>query len=98
MLIDIRESNSYEQFKIRDSINFPIVNLRKDKLLEQIFRFKNQNDKYIIVYGLDEKEGIPAISTFTDKGFDNVYLLSGGIEKFAISFTKLIEGTLPKEI
>ena len=36
----------------------------------------------IIIFGLDEKEGITAANLFFDKGFDNIYLVTEGIEKF----------------
>lgn len=52
----------------------------------------------IILYGFDEKEGIPAASLFFEKGFDNIYLLSEGIEKFALKYPSFIEGELPKSI
>jgi len=41
---------------------------------------KNKEDKLIILYGLDEKEGIPIAKLFNEKGYDNIYLLTGGIE------------------
>ncbi len=47
---------------------------------------------------MDEKEGIPAAKLFFEKGYDNVYLLSGGIEKFAVKYAKFVEGEVPKEV
>lgn len=41
-------------------------------------------------------EGIAAGNLFFDKNFDNIFLLNGGIEKFAINFKDKIEGSLPK--
>jgi len=41
-------------------------------------------------------EGIAAGNLFYDKNYDNIFLLSGGIEKFAVSFKDKIDGTLPK--
>ena len=41
---------------------------------------------------LDEREGIPIASVLVDKGFENVYLLSGGIEKFLEECNELVEG------
>lgn len=41
-------------------------------------------------------EGIAAGNLFYDKNYDNIFLLSGGIQKFAVSFKDKIDGTLPK--
>lgn len=41
-------------------------------------------------------EGIAAGNLFYDKNFDNIFLLSGGIEKFAVNFKDKIDGSLPK--
>lgn len=48
----------------------------------------------------DERSGTHNAKVLFEKGFDNVYLLSGGIEKFYENHTDLVEGTdlpaLPK--
>jgi centrosomal protein CEP41 len=43
---------------------------------------KNQEGKLIIIYHLDEKHGMPAATFFSEKGFENVFLLNGGVESF----------------
>jgi len=40
---------------------------------------KNQTDKLIIIYHIDERNGIPVATKFAEKGFENVFLLSGGM-------------------
>jgi hypothetical protein len=41
--------------------------------------YKNKENKIIIVYHFDEKHGIDYAKELHEKGFDNIYLLSGGI-------------------
>ena len=41
----------------------------------------------------DERTGTHFAKILFEKGFDNVYLLSGGIEKFYENHTDLVEGT-----
>ena len=36
----------------------------------------------IIVYLFDEKAGINAATLFQERGYDNIFLVSGGIEQF----------------
>ena len=40
----------------------------------------------------DERSGTAAAKLLYEKGYDNVYLLSGGIEEFLITNENLIEG------
>lgn len=40
----------------------------------------------------DERMGTHYAKVLHEKGFDNVYLLSGGLEKFFTGFPDLIEG------
>lgn len=47
----------------------------------------------IIVYMLDEKAGTPVAQQMVEKGYENCYILSGGIEKFLEECTDLVEGT-----
>lgn len=47
----------------------------------------------IILYHFDEKNGIPSATLFAEKGFENVYLVSGGIEKFLQNFPEGVTGT-----
>ena len=63
-----------------------------DRIIPELYRFKNAPDKLIIIYTNDERTGCPAASLLSEKGYDNVYLLSGGIEAFLEDFPGLVEG------
>jgi centrosomal protein CEP41 len=56
-------------------------------------RFKNHPDKIIVIYMNDERNGTHQAKLLFEKGFDNVYLLSGGIEGFLETNYDLVEGT-----
>ena len=40
----------------------------------------------------NERHGTHVAKTLTDKGFGNIYLLTGGIQQFYIDYPKLVEG------
>ena len=40
----------------------------------------------------DERKGTAAAQLFYEKGYENTYLLNGGIEQFVEEFTSLCEG------
>ena len=80
LLLDLREAQDYDFWRIREAINFPAVNIGRDKMLPDLYRFKNQTNKLIIIYMGDERKGTQAANLMNEKGYDNVFLLSGGIE------------------
>ena len=53
---------------------------------------KNKPGKMIILYHTDERNGIPYANNFFQKGYDNVYFLSGGIEDFEKYYPEYLEG------
>lgn len=61
-------------------------------MIPEIFHFKNKPDKMIILYMNDERAGVKATQLFAEKGFDNTFLLNGGIEKFLEDHYDLCEG------
>ena len=40
----------------------------------------------------DERKGVESGHLLAEKGFENVFLLSGGYEKFAMEYAGMIEG------
>ena len=44
--------------------------------------FKNKADTMVVVYDEDERRGIFSSRVIYEKGFDNLYLLSGGFYLF----------------
>jgi centrosomal protein CEP41 len=57
LLVDLRDPEDYNLWRIKESINFPAPNIARDKMIPDLFRFKNQPEKLIVVYMLDERQG-----------------------------------------
>lgn len=92
LLLDLREPEEYDMWRIKESINYPAANIARDKVIPELFRFKNKINKLIIVYMNDERKGCAAANLLTEKGYENVFLLSGGIDQFNEEFNYLVEG------
>ncbi|EAS01972.2 rhodanese-like domain protein (macronuclear) [Tetrahymena thermophila SB210] len=92
LLLDTREPEDFELYHIKESINLPAPNISRDKFIPAVYRFKNQPDKLIIIYHSDERNGIPIAQKLAEKGFENVFLLSGGIEKFVQEYPEELDG------
>ena len=80
LLLDLREKDEYQTWRIKEALNFPAANIGRDRVIPELFRFKNQPDKIIIVYMNDERKGVQAANLFYEKGYENCFLLNGGIE------------------
>jgi hypothetical protein len=57
-----------------------------------MYTLKNRPDKLIIVYHDDDKTGATYAAVLYEKGFDNVYLLTGGIDEFYQKKPELVIG------
>lgn len=79
-------------WRIKEAINYPAPNIGRDKVIPELFRFRNQPDKLIIVYMQDERHGTQAAQMLTEKGYENTYLLSGGCESFLEDYPEMCEG------
>lgn len=93
LLLDMRDEYDFDQFHIKGSINFPAPQVTRDRIIPELYRFKNKQDKLIIIYMRDEKTGCASAKLLYEKGYDNVFLLSGGIEEFLLKHGDLIEGS-----
>ena len=89
----MREPESYRKWHIRDSLNYYHVLLNQDKFIPELYRFRNQPNKMIIVYLDDERIGTEIAQKMVEKGYENAFLLSGGIERFNDEFHEIVEGT-----
>lgn len=92
IILDLREECEYERVHVLEAISFPAVNISRDKFTQQLIMMKNKPGKMIIMYHTDERNGIPYANNFFQKGYDNVYFLSGGIEEFAKNYPDHLEG------
>ena len=60
LLLDLRDPEDYALYRIKEAINFPAPNIARDKTIPELFRFKNKQDKLIVVYMSDERKGTAA--------------------------------------
>ena len=92
LLLDLRDPDEYDLWRIKEAINFPCANIARDKTIPELFRFKNQPEKLIIIYMNDERMGTQYAQLLSEKGYENTFLLSGGIEQFLEDHTEFVEG------
>ena len=75
MLIDIREPKAFAQKHLDGAINLPLYAIRQN--LDSI-----PHDKMVIVYCMHGRGSYHAAILLKNRGFDNVYMLSGGMKLY----------------
>ena len=84
-------------------MSFPSPNILRDKFPTEMYSFvkliltihnkqKNKESKLIIVYDSEERLGIPHAQLLIQKGFDNIFFMSGGLEEFVKVYPEMCEG------
>lgn len=76
-----------------NAVSFPAVNIQKDRVFGCLNQYRNKEDKLLVVYMDDERHGTQVARVIFEKGFDNVYLLTGGISVFGYENQCLLEGS-----
>ena len=92
LILDLREEDEYKRFHVKEAHSYPGTSISRDKFISQMIMMKNKESKMIIVYHTDERNGVPYAGLLFQKGYDNVYFLSGGIEEFCKKFPEYLEG------
>lgn len=92
LIVDLRDKAEYTAWHIKESYSLPMMLINQDKTIPEVHRFKNKEGKRIIAYVGDERNGILAAKAMVERGYDNTYLLTGGIEKFIEDYPSLIIG------
>ncbi|XP_053318053.1 centrosomal protein of 41 kDa [Spea bombifrons] len=98
LLLDVRDRDCYEQCHIIGAHSYPIAMLSRtmNSFTHEILEFKNSHGKIIILYDEDERMASQAATTMCERGFENLFMLSGGLKVIAQKFPEgLITGTFP---
>ncbi|PVD25100.1 hypothetical protein C0Q70_15598 [Pomacea canaliculata] len=101
LLLDIRDQDAYNECHIITAKSYPIAMLSRSVNYEtkDMLQFKNQPGKIIVIYDEDEKISHRAATTLVQRGYDNLFMLSGGLKVACRLFPEgLITGTVPTSL
>ena len=76
LVIDTRDSSSYEEASIESSINIPY----KDKDLDKFLDYLNKQSKILLVGDRHDMDGL--LEKVKEKGFEEVYEIEEGIDEY----------------
>ena len=95
LLLDIRDKEEFQDYRLLQSRSFPYVYLRQDRVHPELANFKNKEGHLIIVVSRDDRMGADAAKILVDRGADNVFLLSNPVSDFAEEYPAFAEGNVP---
>ena len=95
LLVDMREIEEFQICHLLQARSFPYAMLRRDRLHPDIYQFRNVPERLVIVYCNDERISRLAAKDLVDRGVDNVFLLTGGMQEFAYEYPSFCEGAPP---
>uniref|UniRef100_A0A8D2KQE6 Rhodanese domain-containing protein n=1 Tax=Varanus komodoensis TaxID=61221 RepID=A0A8D2KQE6_VARKO len=98
LLLDVRERDAYEQCHIVGAYSYPIATLSRtmNPYTNSILEYKNAHGKIIILYDDDERVASQAATTMCERGFENLFMLSGGLRVVAQKVPEgLVTGPFP---
>ncbi|XP_033940744.1 centrosomal protein of 41 kDa [Pseudochaenichthys georgianus] len=98
LLLDVRDRDHFDRCHIISSHSFPIALLSRtmNPYTKDVLQYKNASGKIIIVYDEDERIASQSATVMCERGFENLYMLSGGLKVIAQKFPEgLTTGSLP---
>lgn len=98
LLLDVRDDDAaFARFHIDGAVHYTPAMLRRDHFTPQLYKFKNAENKLIILYDTDETSRIAleCCALFIQKGFTNIFLLTGGLKHFGEKYHSRIVGDAP---
>ncbi|NXG68685.1 CEP41 protein, partial [Baryphthengus martii] len=80
LLLDVRDRDAYDQCHIVGAYSYPIATLSRtmNPYTNNILEYRNAHGKIIILYDNDERLASQAATTMCERGFENLFMLSGG--------------------
>ena len=98
LILDVRDEEEFEACHVTEAVSYPAPRISQDRITPQLFSYKNKADTMIIVYDDDEKIAAGVATLFVRKGWENVYLMSGGLKIAAAKFPLMVDGDLPERL
>ena len=95
LILDIRSVEEFEAGHIVGARNYPHIRLSRACNFEtkDMLAYKNREGKLIIVYDYDEAIAAKFATTLIERGYDNVFMLSGGLRVAFIKFPERLVTT-----
>ena len=95
LIIDVRDEAEYRDNHLCQAKCFPQRLLMQDRNTAELVKFKNSEGRLIVLYddAPQQRLACAAAQILATRGFDNIYVLSGGLTAFATRHATFVEGS-----
>ena len=92
LILDIRDQEEYLKGRIVTSKSYPHLRLSRSVNYESkdMLKFKNVQGKLIIIVDSDESMAPKFATILIQRGYDNIFVLSGGLRVAKIKFPQML--------
>jgi len=95
VVLDLREPSEFETCRLPLAVNYPASRISRDQFSQDLYQCKKDPNKLLVVYHKDDQTSAFAATTLVHKGWDSVYVLSGGFDEIAQSYPEVMQGEVP---
>jgi len=93
LVLDVRTKEEFARAHLQHAINFEKKRLNQDQISPELWAFKRGGrSKKLVVYDINDRLSAEMATLMVQKGWENVYALTGGLEEVATTYAELIEG------
>ncbi|XP_011406179.1 PREDICTED: centrosomal protein of 41 kDa-like [Amphimedon queenslandica] len=99
LLLDVRDTEKYQQCHIITAQSYPLCMLSRSRnpYTKEMYHYKNRSGCIIILYDEDETIAPDVATKLSQRDFDNVFMLSGGMKVLYKTFPDgFLTGVVPK--
>ncbi|CAF0745289.1 unnamed protein product [Didymodactylos carnosus] len=98
LIVDLRDRDDYNMNHIIGAHHYPVAMLSRCQNNEtrELLSYKNKKGKVIVFYDEDERIASKAVTVIVERGYNNAFLLTGGLKYAARKFPAgLLTGSFP---
>ena len=93
-LMDVRSEEDFARCHIKGATHYPIGRISRDDISIALFKMKRKSaNSHFVVYHDDDKSSLSPGTLMAQKGWEEVLVLTGGLEEFLKKFPGLVDGT-----
>ncbi|CAF1685659.1 unnamed protein product, partial [Adineta ricciae] len=99
LIVDLRDKDEFRANHIVSAHHYPAAMLSRCSNNEsrELLLYKNHKGKIIVLYDEDERIAPQAATVMMERGYNNIFLLSGGLKYAVQKFSRgLLTGTCPQ--
>ena len=92
LLLDVRDEEEFDNCHIQGAKLYPKARLSRatGQFTPEVLSFKDHPEKMIVLYCDYGKISVEAAQMFAERGFDNIFVLHGGLADFAVEYPNLV--------